>query len=76
MVGSSVLIFTGYLLKSFTPPFGKMVAEEARKYGQLRAAHARIITHSEEIAFYGYVETNYLKSVVFHVYAQRVQSLS
>lgn len=47
-----VVVGTGYLLKLATPPFGKLIAEQARRYGELRAAHSRVITHAEEIAFY------------------------
>lgn len=43
---------TASLLRAWTPPFGKMAAEQARLEGDLRASHARIITSAEEIAFY------------------------
>jgi ABC-type uncharacterized transport system fused permease/ATPase subunit len=42
-----VVVGTGYLLKLATPPFGKLIAEQARRYGELRAAHSRVITHAE-----------------------------
>lgn len=35
-----------------TPPFGRLAAEEGRLEGEYRAAHARLITSAEEIAFY------------------------
>ena len=53
MLATAVIVGTGYVLKLVTPPFGKLIAEQARRYGELRAAHSRVITHSEEIAFYG-----------------------
>jgi ATP-binding cassette subfamily D (ALD) protein 2 len=43
---------TAGMLRAVTPPFGKMIAAQQKKYGELRAVHARLITHSEEIAFY------------------------
>ena len=52
-VAACAIGISGLLLKMFTPPFGRLVAEEAKLYGELRAVHARVITHSEEIAFYG-----------------------
>lgn len=44
--------FTGLILRIATPPFGRLVADQAKLEGDLRAAHSRIITHAEEIAFY------------------------
>eukprot|EP00474_Spongospora_subterranea_P008945 CRZ09403.1 hypothetical protein [Spongospora subterranea] len=42
----------GISLPIITPPFGRLAAEEGRLEGEYRAAHARLITNAEEIAFY------------------------
>ncbi|OLY77873.1 ATP-binding cassette sub-family D member 2 [Smittium mucronatum] len=41
-----------FLLRKITPPFGKFVALQALLEGQYRSDHSRIVSNSEEIAFY------------------------
>jgi ATP-binding cassette subfamily D (ALD) protein 3 len=44
---------SGVALRSLSPPFGKYTAAEQKLEGDFRFTHSRVITHSEEIAFYG-----------------------
>ncbi|KJE89093.1 hypothetical protein, variant [Capsaspora owczarzaki ATCC 30864] len=53
---------TAQILQLTSPPFGKLVADQASRDGHLRYVHSRLITHAEEIAFYGgdKIEMGYL----------------
>jgi ATP-binding cassette subfamily D (ALD) protein 3 len=42
----------GFLIKTISPAFSKMYAQELRLEGQYRQCHSDILAHSEEIAFY------------------------
>jgi ATP-binding cassette subfamily D (ALD) long-chain fatty acid import protein len=46
-------VFTAFLLRKLSPPFGKLKAVEGRKEGDFRALHSRLIANAEEVAFYG-----------------------
>jgi len=51
MVG--YFVTSGFVLRAISPPFGKYTAQEQKLEGDFRFNHSRIITHAEEIAFYG-----------------------
>lgn len=46
-------LLSGAVMTKLRTPFARFAKEEGELEGKLRFAHSRIITHSEEIAFYG-----------------------
>eukprot|EP01125_Pyxidicula_operculata_P006519 TRINITY_DN2250_c0_g1_i1.p1 TRINITY_DN2250_c0_g1~~TRINITY_DN2250_c0_g1_i1.p1 ORF type:complete len:705 (-),score=132.60 TRINITY_DN2250_c0_g1_i1:110-2224(-) len=48
----SYFLFSSLCKMLFTPPFGKLGAKESQLQGDFRSAHERLITNSEEVAFY------------------------
>ncbi|KAI8140124.1 ABC transporter transmembrane region 2-domain-containing protein [Fennellomyces sp. T-0311] len=69
----SYFVLSGVILRAFSPPFGRYTAVEQKLEGDFRFTHSRIITHSEEIAFYGggerekEVVNNTFQKIVNHV---------
>ncbi|CAG8550382.1 4796_t:CDS:10, partial [Ambispora gerdemannii] len=47
-----IIYFSSMLLRTLTPSFGKMVAEEQRLESEFRFTHSRLIENAEEIALY------------------------
>jgi len=60
---------SGFFIKLVSQSFGKLTAEAQRLEGQFRYCHNRLITHSEEIAFYGghVREKNIINDVFSHI---------
>ncbi|RUS17282.1 ABC transporter transmembrane region 2-domain-containing protein [Endogone sp. FLAS-F59071] len=49
---SMILQLSAWVLRKWTPPFGKMVAEEQKLEGEFRFTHSRLIENAEEVALY------------------------
>jgi ATP-binding cassette, subfamily D (ALD), member 3 len=46
-------MFCGVVIQTISPRFGRMTAQTQKLEGSFRTAHHRLITSSEEVAFYG-----------------------
>ena len=52
-IGIGAVYLAAKMLEYFAPPFGRLVKEQAELEGEYRFQQSRVITHAEEIAFYG-----------------------
>lgn len=75
-------VLSGYIKKAVMPNLGKLVARESELEGFYRTAHNRLITNSEEIAFYDgsakekKIINNALQLICAHIsYARYVKAL-
>lgn len=81
LLATVIVSGTARVLKWVSPRFDNMVSHEAQLKGRLRYLHSRIITNSEEIAFYkGHqVEHSLLRRAfrdlmqqTLHIYKKRI----
>mmetsp|Transcript_13439 Transcript_13439/g.18542 ORF Transcript_13439/g.18542 Transcript_13439/m.18542 type:complete len:714 (-) Transcript_13439:1013-3154(-) len=70
----SVIYITAQVLKLVRPNYGKLVAEQAALEGDLRYVHSRLITNSEEVAFYGGDKIE--KGILFQSYYKLVKHMN
>ncbi|KAJ3129591.1 hypothetical protein HK101_005208 [Irineochytrium annulatum] len=52
VVANVIVQLSSAVLRAFTPPFGKMVAEEQRLEGEFRFTHSRLVENAEEVALF------------------------
>lgn len=73
---TTVVCVSALILKVVSPRFGQLVAQEAEKKGYLRYLHSRLVTNSEEVAFYGghKVELSHLRSA-YRVLVQHMRHM-
>ncbi|KAF5290063.1 hypothetical protein FQA39_LY14844 [Lamprigera yunnana] len=76
LIFTTVIGLSAIILKLGSPKFGSLVAQEAEKKGYLRYIHSRLVTNSEEIAFYNghKVELSHLRSA-YRVLAQHMRKI-
>lgn len=43
----------GFVIRNFSPAFGKLMSKEQQLEGEYRQLHSRLRTHAESVAFYG-----------------------
>jgi ATP-binding cassette subfamily D (ALD) long-chain fatty acid import protein len=67
-------LLTAWILRKVTPSFGKLAAVEAKLEGDFRAAHTRLITNAEEIAFYHGAELEH--SILERTYLRLVKHIN
>ncbi|KAJ3000150.1 hypothetical protein HDV02_000433 [Globomyces sp. JEL0801] len=67
-------IVTASIIRSVTPAFGKLAAEQGKLEGDFRSAHSRLITNAEEIGFYNGEELE--KSILDKTYSRLIKHIN